>query len=619
LKISEKTVLVDSFAALSLLAAPLLARSGTIEMSRAVLLETTETGLMMHRRLGIALGTMGEDAAVARLSSNLVSRNPMESMKIMESIVSQPAHTAGVMPDAPPTIRAGAAGKVGACTGAQYLQSLNDGREVWINGQRVKDVANHPAFRNSARMIARLYDSLHDPKKAELLTIPIDNGSGMRTHRFFQAPRSIPEQVAARDAIVEWARMTYGWMGRTPDYKAAWFGTLGLHKNVYQDYQANADRWYDIVRERVPYFGHAIVHPPVDRQLPNEQSDVFVRVDEETDGGIVVSGAKVVATGAPLTQYIYVGFYGNVIHKEKRFSPVFIVPPNAPGVKLICRSSYEFNSGVTGRPFDAPLSGRFDENDTILILDKVFVPWEDVLMYGVENSNRFAAQVGHDGRNLMHGCARLAVKMDFFCGMLLKAVEITGTKDFRGVQASVGEAIALRHLIWSLSDAMVHSGERWCGQYFKPNYEACLAYRNLAADAYSRMRNLISKTVASGLIYLPSSGADFEQPELKPYLDKYVRGSNGIEAIDRVKLLKLLWDSVGSEFASRHELYEINYAGNYEQGQLDAFKDAHDSGLSSRMKSFVEQCMDEYDHKGWTVPDLVNPSDINLFWPKGRD
>ena len=146
------------------------------------------------------------------------------------------------MPDAPPTIRAGAAGKVGACTGAQYLQSLNDGREVWINGQRVKDVADHPAFRNSARMIARLYDSLHDPKKAELLTIPIDNGSGMRTHRFFQAPRSIQEQVAARDAIVEWARMTYGWMGRTPDYKAAWFGTLGLHKNVYQDYQANADR-----------------------------------------------------------------------------------------------------------------------------------------------------------------------------------------------------------------------------------------------------------------------------------------------------------------------------------------------------------------------------------------
>jgi len=286
-------------------------------------------------------------------------------------------------------------------------------------------------------------------------------------------------------------------------------------------------------------------------------------------------------------------------------------------VKLICRSSYEFNSAVVGRPFDAPLSGRFDENDTILILDQVFVPWEDVLMYGVENSNRFVAQLGLDGRNLMHGCARLAVKLDFICGLLLKAVEITGTKDFRGIQASVGEAIALRHVMWSLSDAMVRSGEPWCGQYFKPNYQACLAYRNLYADSYSRMRNLINKSVASGLIYLPSTAADFEQPELRPYLDKYVRGSNGIGALERVKLLKLLWDAVGSEFASRHELYEINYAGSYEQGQLDAYKDAHATGLSDRMKGFVEQCMGDYDERGWTAPDLINPSDINLFWPKG--
>ena len=142
--------------------------------------------------------------------------------------------------------------KPGMYTGKEYLASLNDGRVVWINGKPVKDVANHPAFRNSARMIARLYDSLHDPAKQDVLTIPIDNGSGMRTHRFFQAPRSISEQVAARDAIMEWARMTYGWMGRSPDYKAAWFGTLGRDREIYQDFLPQADRWYDTVRERGP-------------------------------------------------------------------------------------------------------------------------------------------------------------------------------------------------------------------------------------------------------------------------------------------------------------------------------------------------------------------------------
>ena len=145
------------------------------------------------------------------------------------------------------------ASKPGPYTGKEYLDSLNDGREAWIRGERVKDIVNHPAFRNSARMFARLYDALHDPDRTDLMTIPIDNGSGMRTHRFFQASHTVEEQIAARDTIAEWARMGYGWLGRTPDYKAAWIGTLACNSGLYEEYQPNADRWYDVARERVPY------------------------------------------------------------------------------------------------------------------------------------------------------------------------------------------------------------------------------------------------------------------------------------------------------------------------------------------------------------------------------
>ncbi len=243
------------------------------------------------------------------------------------------------------------ASKPGPYTGKEYLDSLNDDREVWIYGEKAKDVANHPAFRNSARMFARLYDALHDPERTDLMTIPMDNGSGMRTHRFFQASHTVEEQIAARDAIAEWARMGYGWLGRTPDYKAAWVGTLACNSGLYGEYQPNADRWYDFARERVPYINHAIVHPPVDRHLPNESVDVFVQVEKETDQGLVISGAKVVATGAALTQYTFVAHY-NVVHEQKKFSPIFIVRNNAPGVKFICRGSYEFNSAVIGSPFD---------------------------------------------------------------------------------------------------------------------------------------------------------------------------------------------------------------------------------------------------------------------------
>src|SRR5262245_6279713 len=129
-------------------------------------------------------------------------------------------------------------------TGAQYLESLRDGREVYVYGERVKDVTTHPAFRNTARSIARLYDALHDPETRELLVSPTDTGSGGFTHKFFRVARSREDVVGQRDAIAAWARMTYGWMGRSPDYKAALMNTLGANHSFYGKFSDNAKAWY---------------------------------------------------------------------------------------------------------------------------------------------------------------------------------------------------------------------------------------------------------------------------------------------------------------------------------------------------------------------------------------
>src|SRR3954471_24454897 len=98
-------------------------------------------------------------------------------------------------------------------TGDEYLESLRDGREIWIYGERVKDVTTHPAFRNTARMVARLYDALHNPETKDVLTTETDTGNGGYTHRFFQGSRNADDLVAARDAIAAWARVSYGWIG----------------------------------------------------------------------------------------------------------------------------------------------------------------------------------------------------------------------------------------------------------------------------------------------------------------------------------------------------------------------------------------------------------------------
>ena len=170
------------------------------------------------------------------------------------------------------------------------------------------------------------------------------------------------------------------------------------------------------------------------------------------------------------------------------------------------------------------------------------------------------------------------MKLDFIIGLFIKATEMTGARGFRGVEANLGEVIAWRNMIWGLSDAMASTADPWTGGCVLPGMEPAAAYQVLAPEAYVQIKTLIEKTVASGLIYLNSHARDFKAPELRKYLDLYVRGSGGVTAVERVKLMKLLWDAVGSEFGSRHELYEVNYSGSHEEIRRYALFGAMASG-----------------------------------------
>nr|AFV52156.1 aryl-ACP hydroxylase [Streptoalloteichus sp. ATCC 53650] len=493
-------------------------------------------------------------------------------------------------------------------TGAEYLESLRDGREVWIHGERVADVTEHPAFRNNARTVAGLYDALWDSPERDVLTTTTDTGNGGFTHPFFRPPADTGELRAGRDAIAAWQRRCYGWLGRSPDYKASFLATLGAHADFYEPFADNARTWYRRCQERVLHVNHALVHPPVDRhKRPEEVSDVYVHVDRETDAGLVVSGAKVVATGSALTNYNFIAHHGLRV-REKNFAVVFMAPMDIPGVKLFCRASYELAAATTGSPFDYPLASRMDENDAIIVFDQALIPWENVFVYGdLDKANTFFHNSGFMPRFALHGATRLGVKLDFICGLMLKAVQINGTDDFRGVQGNIGELVALRHMIWALSDAMIAGATPWAEDYVQPNQEYALAYRTLAPGVYGRMREIVQNTVGSGLIYLNSGVADFHNPEVRPYLDRYLRGSHGHTAEQRVKVMKLLWDAVGSEFGGRQELYERNYAGNPDDNRAQALRVAQRSGVTDGMLELVDRCLSEYDLNGWTTPGMVDP------------
>jgi 4-hydroxyphenylacetate 3-monooxygenase len=214
---------------------------------------------------------------------------------------------------------------------------------------------------------------------------------------------------------------------------------------------------------------------------------------------------------------------------------------------------------------------------------------------------------------MFQGCTRLAVKLDFICGLLLKAVASVGSGDAKHVQSAVGEAIAWRNMFWGLTDAMARTPVPWKGQSVLPNPEYAQAYRLFATVAYPRIKELTESILGSALIYLNSHAVDFQTPELREYLDKYMRGSDGTDAVTRVKLIKLLWDAMGTEFGGRHELYERNYAGAPETIRLLTLSLAQSTGRTAEFTSFVDQCLAEYDVEGWTAPDLITPLDVNLF------
>ncbi|MEU0988182.1 4-hydroxyphenylacetate 3-hydroxylase N-terminal domain-containing protein [Streptomyces sp. NPDC005953] len=483
--------------------------------------------------------------------------------------------------------------------GQTYLESLRDGRTVYIDGEKVKDVTEHPAFRNSARSISRLYDALHDPELRDTLTFEDDQG--IRTHRFFAPSRTPDELLKARDAIAAWSRLGYGFMGRTPDYKAAFMASLSSDPDLYAPYADNARAWYRRYASQALFLNHVLVNPPVDRSRPvHEVGDVYVQVIRDNDQGIVVSGAKMLATGSALTHATFVAQNSAVsleAGKAENFALAFIAPMDTPGCVLISRSSYEARAAS---PFDHPLSSRFDENDAVLIFKEALIPWENVLIYrDVERANSFFPRSGFVHRSHLQAGTRFAVKLDLMAGLLARAVASNGTDGFRGVQAALGEVITLRNTAWALTTVMAMDPVEGPGGTVIPNIEHAGALRMFTSQAWERVRELFETHLGGAPLVVPSNHRDLAHPELRPLIDRFYRGSDS-SAESRIKLFKLVWDTIGTEFGGRHGLYERVYSGNADQVRIDALNAARRGGLAARLDSLVEECLGDYDLDGWT-------------------
>ena len=206
------------------------------------------------------------------------------------------------------------------------------------------------------------------------------------------------------------------------------------------------------------------------------------------------------------------------------------------------------------------------------MLDKVLIPWENVFIYGdVDKVNEFFPQSGlHPAVHLprLHpagGQARLHRRPAGQGAGDHRQPGLPRRADPPRRGASAGATCSGR-----LSDATARNPEPWAERHACcPTSTTAWPTAGSCQSATRGSRRSSSRTSPRGLIYLNSSARDFKTAEIRPYLDKYLRGSNGFDAVDRVKLMKLLWDAVGTEFGGRHELYERNYSGNHENVQAE--------------------------------------------------
>lgn len=447
-------------------------------------------------------------------------------------------------------------------TGQDHLESLRDGRSIYLNGQLVGEFVDHPAYRNAIRSTAALYDFQANSENQELMTF--ESPTGARVNRSWQMPESYEELVQRRLALEAWAEQTNGFLGRSPDHVASSLCGMMMRLDLFEAHGEERGKafsnYFEYVRDNDQFVTYVVVSPQADRSKGvGEQADEFLTagICDEDSQGITVKGAKMLGTSCIMANEVLLGTIQPINPGEEQYAFSAAIPLGAKGVKLLSRKSYEA-SAVS--EFDNPLSYRFDENDAVVYFDEVKVPWERVFVH--RDPAMCRAQYHETPAHVFHNYqaqVRLMVKLRFLVGVARKIAETTNVLAYPQVLESLGALAGQAGLI----EGMVHGMEAkgtYVGKYYVPDRHLMYASQVQAQQMYPETIQAIRQLTGGGVIMMPSAAVDFASLETAGYIEK-TQQSPVASSKDRVKLFKLAWDAIGSEFGSRHTQYEMFYSG----------------------------------------------------------
>jgi 4-hydroxyphenylacetate 3-monooxygenase len=448
-------------------------------------------------------------------------------------------------------------------SGQQKIARLRDGRRVYIGRERVDDVTSHPAFKAGAETIARLYDMKADPGQRDLLSF---EENGERSSLYWLRCKTREDLSRRMRCCKAIADATFGLIGRSPDHVAGIVTGLAMNPSVLEALRPgtgeNLLRYYEFARKNDIYLSYAVTPPSGIRSTTvagQHRDEPSLKVVREEDDGVVLSGMKMLATGAVYADEVWVGNLAPLDDKRLAESITCALPMNAPGLSLWARQPYAAHAA---RPADYPLSHRFDETDSVLVCEEVKMPWERVFLHNNGGMSRtIYLQTPANCYANHQSNIRFWAKMSLVVGLASRVCTSNAVDKIPAVREVLGRLAALEATIGAFVRGQIDACESWPDGYMTPNRRMMYAALNWCQEQHTEIIDTLRTLMGGVPLQMPASTNLIDDPQLNEVFERWWATPTS-DAMDRMKLYKLGWDLTGSEFAGRHSLYEKFYAGN---------------------------------------------------------
>ncbi len=448
-------------------------------------------------------------------------------------------------------------------TGKEHLERLRDGRVVYIGRERVDDVTTHPAFRHAAQTAAQIYDVKADPANHESMTFVED---GERYSSYYILAKDRDDLRKRSQTHRKIAEVTHGFFGRSPDHVSSFVTGMCTKSDVLDTEQnkfsGNLHAYYEHMRRNDIYAAYAVLPPQAARDPAFYQKQNLpiptLQLVREEDDGVVISGMKMLATAAVIADEIWIGNVIPLAPDQSKQAITCAIPCNTPGLSLWSRKPMEPNAA---NQFDNPLTWRLDETDAMVMCDEVKVPWERVFVlddpvqsYTIYNQTPSHCYGNHQSNVRFH------TKMRLLVGIASKITQSTGANKIPAVAETLGRLSALEAGLGGMVAGQIEAAEDWPEGYATFNRRMMYAALNFCTENHSQLIDIVRELCGGGVFQMPADVTVMQDDELRQKFESFWQTPQ-MDALARMKLFRLAWDLVGSEFAGRHQQYEKFYAG----------------------------------------------------------